>query len=132
MMRALSLSCLLSATVLLANCTEVTAPNIQGRWAAAGIQLAAEPLTIVLQLPCDTKGQVPRTFLSDSPDMVRFSTRVIGPHGTAYAVDFLGQFRGDTLAVTLTSTFLVGEPLVQTYAMVPNGDPAFGSFICLA
>jgi hypothetical protein len=132
MTRTLFLFCLLSVTSLLADCAEVTAPNIQGRWAAPGIQLAAEPLALVLQLPCDTKGQVPRTFVSGSPDTVRFSTRVTGPHGTAYAVDFLGRFRGDTLTATLTSTFLVGQPLVQTYAMLPDGDPAFGSFNCLA
>ena len=122
----------LSSAVLFADCSEATGPHIQGRWAATGIELTAQSLTIVLQLPCDTKGQVPRTLVSGSPDVVRFSTRVTGPHGTAYSVEFLGQFRGDTLTATLTSTFLVGQPLVQTYAMLPGGDPAFASFTCLA
>ena len=122
---------LLSSAVLFADCSEATGPKIQGRWAATGIELTTQPVTVVLQLPCATKGQVPRIFVTDSRGLVSFTTPVTAPYGVAYTVGFQGQFRGDTLTATVTSTFLVGKPLVQTFTMLPDGDPQFGSFICI-
>ena len=122
---------LLSTAALFAGCSEPAGPHIQGRWAATGIELTAQPLTIALQLPCATKGQVPRTFVTDSRGIVGFTTPVTAPQGVAYTVGFQGQLHGDTLSATVTSTFAVGKPLVQTFTMLPDGDPQFGSFYCI-
>ncbi len=118
------------AAALLAGCGEATGLGLRGRWAAKGIELTARPFATELRLPCATTGRVSLPILPDSAGIIRFSTPVRG-QWSSYTVDLVGRFSGDTLSATLTSTFAVGTPLVQTYTMLRDADPAFGSFFCL-
>ena len=130
MLRLRFLSGALASATLLGACAEATSPSVHGRWAAKGIELIAQPFSAEVRLPCATMARVARALLPDSAGTIRFSAPVTG-RWTSYTVDFVGQFMGDTLAGTLTSTFAEGTPLVQFYTMVPDADPQFGSFFCL-
>ncbi len=131
MIRSQFLFAVLGCAALLGACGEATGPGVQGRWAASGIELIAERFATEVRLPCATTARVPRALVPDSSGIIRFSTAATS-QWTSYTLDFVGQFRGDTLAATLTSTFAVGTPLVRTYTMLPDADPQFGSFYCLA
>ncbi len=118
----------LGCIALLAACGEATGPGLRGRWAAKGIELTVRPLTTELRLPCGIAGLVLRPISPDAAGNIQFSTRVT-VHGTSYSVDFVGQFRSDTLAAMLTVA--AGMPWVETFAMLPDADSQFGSFVCL-
>jgi len=113
----------------LAGCRERTGPRIAGRWAAAGIELVAQPPTTELLLVCSEPAHLTPGILLDSGGTIRFST-LVQPLSltTPYRVDFLGQLVGDTLVATVTTTR--GGLVVQTYTMLPNGDAGFDKVFC--
>jgi hypothetical protein len=116
--------------MLLTSCSDATAPGIEGRWATRGIELVAEPNSAVIRLACDVGGRLDYGIVRDSTDSVRFSTPLWGRINAV--LDFVGQFEADTLAATLTWTWLEGSQTSRTYRMVPDGDPDFFSFLCPA
>ncbi|HEX9216122.1 MAG TPA: hypothetical protein VF864_04020 [Gemmatimonadales bacterium] len=121
----------LAAFAVIAGCSGTTGPSVQGRWAAHGIELTARPTDADVRLPCGAAGHVSGFQYLNADGTIRFSTRVSGP-GASYRIDFQGSLKSDTLHATMTSTFAMGQPLVHTYTMLPDGNPDFLSFYCLA
>jgi hypothetical protein len=121
----------LAIGVLLAACREVTGPGIEGRWAATGIELIAQPSAAELRLVCTEPAQVPQGLVPDSAGTVRFSTQVQPVRlSLPYHVDFLGQLVGDTLAATVTWTIDARTSVSQSYLMLRDGDSGFDKIFC--
>jgi hypothetical protein len=119
--------------VVLAACGEFTGPGIEGRWAAIGIELIAEPGTAELRLPCAIPARLRQGLLPDSAGTIRFSTLVqvhIGLASYPYRIDFLGHLVGDSLFTTVTRRSEVGAPLVQTYIMLRDGNAGWDRIGC--
>ena len=115
----------------LTSCTESVGPGIKGRWAASGIELISQPGTTELRLLCFKPAQLPDGLHPDSASTIRFSVMTEPLELAApYRVDFEGQFVGDALFATVTRTSHGGSSSVQTYTMLPNGDPQFDRFAC--
>jgi hypothetical protein len=119
--------------VVLAGCDLFTGPGIEGRWAATGIELVAEPGTAELRLACAAPARLTHGLVPDSAGTIRFSTAVqfhigIAPH--LYRVDFLGHLGADTLFATVTRRFGVGAPVVQTHTMLRDGDAGWDRIGC--
>jgi hypothetical protein len=121
----------LTLGTLLAGCREGTGPGIEGRWAARGIELITQPGTTELQLICTSPARLTHGILPDSAGTIRFST-LVQPLAVRppYRVDFLGTFVGNALYATVTRNSDATSPSVQTYVMLPNGDPGFAGVFC--
>src|SRR3990172_3259732 len=117
-----------AVAVILVACGNPTAPGIEGRWAARGIELTSRATEVLLRLPCEqiraTPGLVPDRF-----GYVRFTTPV-RTLSASYELDFTGQLRRDTLAATASILAPGGSPHVTTYLMLSGGDPAFDGYVC--
>jgi hypothetical protein len=121
----------LASGTLLGSCRETTGPGIEGRWAATGLELVAQRGTTELQLLCAAPAGLTHGLVPNSAGTIRFSTSVQPVQlRTPYRVDFLGHLIGDTLFATVTGTGDVGGPIIQTYTMLRDGDPAFDKFFC--
>ena len=121
----------LACGTLVASCREVTGPWVDGRWAATGIELVAQRGTTELRLLCAAPARLTHRLLADSTGTIRFSTLVQPLQvRTPYRVDFLGQLAGNALFATVTLTGDVGRPIVQSYAMLRDGDPGFDKIFC--
>ncbi len=131
MCRPAFVACLLGVAPLLSGCGEITHPGIEGRWAASGIELIAQPNAAELQLVCAAPARLAHGLLPDSGGAVRFSTEVQPVQlTTPYRVDFLGRLVGNALMATVTRTVDAGTSVVQSYVMLRDGDAGFDRIFC--
>ena len=116
---------------VLASCREVTSPGIEGRWAATGIELTAQPSSAELRLLCAAPAQLNHGLLPDSAGNITFSTLVQPVELQApYRVDFVGRLVADALVATVTTTRTGSNPVVHRYTMFRNGDAGFDKIFC--
>ena len=125
-----SLLIAVGALAAFAGCTEATGPEVPGRWAALGIQLSASDSTVELQIACAVPAHVGHGFFTDSASAIRFSTPIQPVWGTPFQVAFVGQRAGRWLFATVTRTFSLGPPVVETYSMLRDGDAGFDKIAC--
>ncbi len=123
--------CPLAVGVLLAGCREATSPGIEGRWAAYGIELIAQPSAAELRLICTEPARVTPGLVPDSTGTVRFSTQVQPVQlSLPYRVDFVGRLVGGVLAATVTRNIGAGTPVSQGYVMLRDGDSGLDKIYC--
>lgn len=115
----------LGSGALLVGCDEFTAPGIEGRWAAPGIEVTAHPRSAELRFRCTAAARLTRGLLPDSGGRIRFSVLVQPLCGGRERLDFAGRLVADTLFATVTRTFGAATPVIQTYTMLPQGDADF-------
>ena len=120
----------LLAVAAIASCTGATGPAVPGRWAALGIQVTASDSTVELQIACAVPAHLGHGFFTDSAGAIRFATPIQPVWGSPFQVTFVGQRTGRWLFATVTRTFSLGAPVVDTYAMLMDGDAGFDKIAC--
>jgi hypothetical protein len=116
---------------VLVSCGQATSPGIEGRWAAAGIELTLQPNSGQLRLVCTVPAQLDQGLVPDSAGNVTFWTLVQPMElQTPYRADFVGHFVADALVATVTLTRDGSSPVVRSYTMLRNGDSGLDKIYC--
>lgn len=118
-----------ATTLVVAACSDPTAPRLTGRWATKGLELTASTRRSDLRLPCASVASMPPLRLDEAG---RFELSGLASHTYgSFVIVLRGQVVHNTIQADLTTIAEGAPPSTTHYVLVRGADPAFEQFACL-